>query len=124
MFYYLFQESSPSDKTLTAVAIYLLTGLLFVTMAIMEYAYLLWMKRRTEIKHKKQVNNETEKYSTRKVSSVSKTLDQMSEWYPPHESTYTTELTAHSYKVDTVGQIVSLSSFVLFNAIYWAHYSS
>jgi Flp pilus assembly protein TadB len=109
---------------LTAVAVYLLTGLLFVVMAIMEYAYLLWIKRRTEIKHKRQVKSETEKYSMKKVSSASKTLDQMSEWYLPDESNYTTELTAHSYKVDTVGQIVSLSSFLLFNAIYWAHYGS
>ena len=90
----------------------------------MEYAYLLWMKRRTEIKHKKQVRNETEKYTIRKESSISKTLDQMSEWYPPKESNYTTELTAHAYKVDTVAQIVSISLFLLFNAIYWAHYCS
>ena len=121
----MFQESSPSDKTLTAVAVYLLTGLLFVTMAIMEYAYLLWMRRRTEIKSKKEmIKIEPDKYTMRKVSSVSRPLDKMSDIYLPNESNYLSELTAHSYRVDSVAQLLSFTAFLIFNAIYWANYYS
>jgi len=88
----------------------------------MEYAYLLWIKRRTEIKRKHQVNIETDDNSMKNVSSLSKTLDQMSVLYPAYEADNLINQTSHFYKVDSISQIVSLSLFVLFNAVYWATY--
>ena len=120
----LIKEDSPSDKKLSAVGWYVLTGLGFVTMAIMEYAYLLWMRRRSEITNKIKNKIETNTYSKKVSTASAKTLEQMVDIYTPPESNYISELSSYSYGVDKAAALVSLSSFVLFNACYWAYYFS
>ena len=95
-------------------------------MGIMEYAYLLWMRRRTEIKGKKQAKSDVkvDRYATNKVSNASsKTLEQIAEAYPSSfEANYVPELLSHCNKVDSLAGIASLTFFVLFNAVYWSKY--
>ena len=117
------QESSPSDKALSAVATYLLTGLFFVTMGIMEYAYLLWMRRRTEIRGKKQAKTDmkVDRYAMNKVSNASKTLEQIAETHSSSfEANYINELVSYCNKVDSFAGVISITFFILFNAVYWA----
>ena len=120
----LIKEDSPSEKKLSAVGWYVLIGLGFVTMAIMEYAYLLWMRRRSEITNKIKNKIETNTYSKKVSTASAKTLEQMVDIYTPPESNYISELSSYSYRVDKAAALVSLSSFVLFNTCYWAYYFS
>ena len=96
-------------------------------MGIMEYAYLLWMRRRTENRSKKQAKSDVkrDRSAMNKVSNASKTLEQIAETYPSsYEANYVPELLTHCNKIDSVAGIVSLTLFFLFNAVYWANYHS
>ena len=89
----------------------------------MEYAYLLWMKRRWAIRDRKQIKSETNKYvKNTSTSKEPKSLDQLAEVYSSYGANYTPELTAYCYKIDSMSQIVSLALIALFNAVYWAAY--
>ena len=112
------QDNSPSNKRLSAVGGYLLVGLSFVVGAILEYAYLLWLKRRSELKARKQVKTETKRCDTG-TSHVPKTLEQLAEIYPANQENCALELTSYSYKVDCISHVVSFILFALFNLIYW-----
>ena len=115
------QDNSPSNKRLSAVGTYLLVGLLFVVGAILEYAYLLWLRRRSELKGRKQVKTDIKKYD-KETSNIPKTLEQLAEIYPSNEANYSLELTSYCYKADCISHVVSFSLFVLFNLIYWLKY--
>ena len=89
--------------------------------AILEYAYLLWLKRRSELKARKEVKMETKKCDT-ETSHIPKTLAQLADIYPPGQVNYALELTSYSYKIDCISHVVSFSLFVLFNLTYWLYY--
>ena len=93
-------------------------------MAIMEYAYLLWMKRRSEIRSKRQIKEGMVIKDLKKLSSgvSKKNLDQIGELCSLNQTSNALELASYSYKVDTIAQCVSMVSFVLFNAVYWTYY--
>ena len=91
-------------------------------MAIMEFAYVLWKKRRADMKRKKQVNTETDNSSIKMVSGISQPSDQIAGLEPHNGRSYWNEQTDQFYAVDNVAQIIYLCSFVVFNSIYWANY--
>ena len=94
-------------------------------MGIMEYAYLLWMRRRTEIRAKKKAKTDVkvDRYAMNKVSNASKPLEQIGEAYPSSpEANHVAELVSYCNKVDSFAGIISLTFFILFNAVYWANY--
>ena len=94
-------------------------------MGIMEYAYLLWMRRRTEIRGKKMAKTDikVDRYAMNKVSNASKSLEQIAEAYPSSPvANHVPELVSYCNKVDSFAGIISLTFFILFNAVYWANY--
>ena len=96
-------------------------------MAIMEYAYILLMRRITYSHDANKTKNvqKPNKYTMKQESNASKSPEVVTESSPLYpEANTEPDLVSHCNKVDKNASIVSLLLFILFNAIYWAKYLS
>ena len=96
-------------------------------MAIMEYAYILLMRRITNSydANKTKSVQKPNKYTMKQESNASKSPEVVTESSPLYpEANTELDLVSHCNKVDKNASIVSLLLFILFNAIYWAKYLS
>ena len=136
-----FQAESPSSNDLSALSIYLLTCLLFVGCAILEFAYLLHRRRcaerRNECKKSKTFPKRSSKSTCNKHNAIeakeynifesrqhqimemnSKKIEKQHFWNKSH----ILDLKCCTLNIDIFSQWLFLFMFTLFNIIYWFYY--
>ena len=140
-FSFIFQKTSPSAGNFTALGIYLLTCLFFVTLAIMEFAFLLHLKYSAQnevetfptgikpkrkmlglldLTKKKPANFEVN-YGNRHTFVYQDNNDPI-EVEVKTKSNPRKTFIQKANKIDQIALIVFNCSFLLFNLIYWEYY--
>ena len=95
------QAQSPSTAKMTALGIYISVSLFFLMGTILEFAVVLYLQRKQEYIHGKKKRN----------TSIIKKDGTLS------------ELQLFGTKLDSMAFIFFMSSFILFNMVYWIYYS-
>ena len=96
IFYILFKSDNPTGEKINTLGKYLLTSLLFVMSAILEFAAMLFLQRKNELKNGAKVSNKGR--FLRRGSFEMKKL---------------------STKIDGIAMILYVFAYLVFNIAYW-----
>ena len=136
-----FQAASPTSGSFTALGIYMLICLFFVTSAIMEFAFLLLLyansksknewrssnvkstKEMVELQNSTESTQPTLKVELDKTGNVENQLNNKSnEIQHGLKIDQSKRFLKEAKKIDRVSLITFNTLFVLFNFLYWAYY--
>ena len=136
-----FQASSPTSGSFTALGIYMLICLFFVTSAIMEFAFLLLLyanfksknewrssnvkstKEMVELQNSTESTKPTLKVELEKTGNVENQLNNKSnEIQHGLKIDQSNRFLKEAKRIDRISLITFNTLFVLFNFLYWAYY--
>ena len=109
------QAESPSSGKFTALGIYLLTNLIFIVGAFIEFAFILLLQQHNE----QQVQRQKQLWKWKNYWNGSTKSNEMQENFMENEIFNNLIPTYDIRKIDFTGFYAFGALYLLFNAIYW-----
>ena len=116
--YFIFQAESPSSGKFTALALYLVTCLLFLVGVFIESIFILHEQQGNEEKMEMEIAIARWKLAARKGSNNVLKDDKAVEASTKKTKSMKTDIK----KIDIYAFIISAAMFFVFNIIYWIYY--
>ena len=117
-FCFIFQAESPSSGKFTALALYLVTCLLFLVGVFIESIFILHEQQGTEEKMEMELTIAKWKLAAGKISNNVLKADKSVQT----NTTKTKKMNTNIKKIDIYAFIISAAMFFVFNIIYWIYY--
>ena len=117
-FNFIFQAESPSSGKFTALALYLVTCLLFLVGVFIESIFILHEQQGNEEKMEMELIIAKWKLAAGKVSNNVLKADKAVQT----NATKTKNMNTNIKKIDIYAFIISAAMFFVFNIIYWIYY--